>query len=150
MPALCWYATLVVGAGLDSGIGLQGISMRRFMLAIALLAHGALCFAQNDDGASTEAKTLLGKVRAGDTATQFGAGTADDAGDGARRSGSDALERHEIAANNGHAEAQNSTGSALQAEAREAETLVWYGRASKPAWLREAKSTNAHRTLFHG
>lgn len=79
---------------------------------------------------SSETKALIAIADAGDADAQFRVGHAYDTGQGAPRSGENAMKYYLMAAEQGHAEAQNSVGSGLQAEERYSEALVWYERAA--------------------
>lgn len=94
---------------------------------------------------SAETKALIAKADAGDVEAQFRVGNAYDSGRGAPRSGENALKYYLMAAEKGHAEAQNSVGSGLQAAKRYAEALPWYERASAQ---RHALATNNLAYLY--
>jgi uncharacterized protein len=79
---------------------------------------------------SPEIKESIIKADAGDKAAQFRVGSAYDTGDGAPRSRDKAMKYYLMAAEQGHADAQNSLGSGLQAEKNYSEALTWYERAS--------------------
>lgn len=79
---------------------------------------------------SSETTALITKAKAGDTEAQFRVGTAYDFGKGAPRDSAEAFKWYEMAAKRGHAEAQNSVGSGLQAEKKYAEAIPWYEKAS--------------------
>lgn len=79
---------------------------------------------------SSETKALIAKADAGDAEAQFRVGTAYDTGNGAPRSGEQAMKYYLMAAEQGHVEAQNSVGSGLQAEERYSEALAWFERAA--------------------
>lgn len=79
---------------------------------------------------SSETKALIIKAEAGDTDAQLRVGAAYDYGKGAPRDGAEAMRWYRMAADRGNAEAQNSVGSALQAEKRYEEALPWYEKAS--------------------
>lgn len=79
---------------------------------------------------SSEVKALIVKADQGDVEAQFRVGSAYDSGNGAPRSGEKAFKYYTMAAEQGHAEAQNSLGSALQAEKRYSEALPWYEKAA--------------------
>lgn len=79
---------------------------------------------------SSQTKTLITQADQGDVQSQFLVGSAYDTGNGAQRSGEKAKKYYRMAADQGFADAQNSLGSALQAEKRYAEALPWYEKAS--------------------
>lgn len=79
---------------------------------------------------SSETKALIAKAVTGDTDAQFRVGSAYDTGNGAPRNAEKAMEYYLMAAEQGHAEAQNSVGSGLQAVEKYSETLIWYERAA--------------------
>jgi len=72
----------------------------------------------------------LAKANAGDAAAQWEVGTAYDSGRGVRRDGKEAKRWYLTAAEQGYAEAQNSLGSALQAEGHLDKAREWYEKAS--------------------
>ena len=65
---------------------------------------------------SAETKELITKADAGDIEAQFRVGSIYDTGNGAPSSRDKAEKYYRMAAEQGHAEAQNSLGSGLQAE----------------------------------
>lgn len=79
---------------------------------------------------SSETKVLITKADQGDAQAQFLVGVAYDSGNGAPRSEEKAVKYYLMAAEQGHAEAQNSLGSALQAEKRYSEALPWFEKAA--------------------
>lgn len=79
---------------------------------------------------SSETKELITKAEAGDVNAQFLVGSAYDSGKGAPHDSNEAMKWYRMAAERGHAEAQNSMGSVLQAEKRYEEALPWYEMAS--------------------
>ena len=79
---------------------------------------------------SSETKELITKAEAGDINAQFLVGSAYDLGKGAPHDSNEAMKWYRMAAERGHAEAQNSMGSVLQAEKRYEEALPWYEMAS--------------------
>ena len=98
------------------------------LCAIFLLAFSGVTVA--DRFLSSETKALIAKADAGDVEAQFRVGSAYDTGNGAPRSAENAMKYYLMAAEKGHAEAQNSVGSALQAEEKYSEALVWFERAA--------------------
>jgi TPR repeat protein len=96
-------------------------------LAIALLLP-LLVFAQ--DGLSDAVRDLLQQARSGDASAQFAVANAYDGGRGAPRNGEEAMRWYQAAAEQGHAEAQNSVGSGLQAAKKYAEARSWYEKAA--------------------
>lgn len=79
---------------------------------------------------SDRVRDLLEKAKTGDASAQFLVGNAFDSGRGATRDGKEAMRWYMAAADQGHAEAQNSVGSGLQAEKKYSEALVWYEKAA--------------------
>ncbi len=79
---------------------------------------------------SSEAKALLTAAKAGEAEAQYKLAVAYDWGQGAPRSGKKAKKWYLAAASQGHAEAQNSLGSALQAEGEMSEAFRWYRAAA--------------------
>jgi TPR repeat protein len=96
------------------------------IIASATLASPAL----GDDRLSTETNGLLAKAEAGDPKAQFELASAYDSGQGAPRNGQETQRWYRASAEQGYAEAQNSLGSALQAEKRYVEALPWYEKAA--------------------
>ena len=82
------------------------------------------------DGLSAEMRNLRASAEAGNAAAQFRLATAYDWGQGAPRGGAQAKRWYSAAAEQGMAEAQNSLGSALQAEKRYEEARSWYEKAA--------------------
>lgn len=79
---------------------------------------------------SAETKELITKADAGDIEAQFRVGSIYDTGNGAPSSRDKAEKYYRMAAEQGHAEAQNSLGSGLQAEKKYTEAKLWYERAA--------------------
>jgi len=75
---------------------------------------------------SSETKELITKADAGDKDAQFKVGLAYDSGNGAPSSIDKAKSYYRMAAQQGHAEAQNSLGSIFQAEKNYVEAKSWY------------------------
>ena len=98
------------------------------LLSLLLLSFSGLTNA--DMFLSSETKALIVKADAGDSDSQFRVGSAYDTGKGAPRDGVKAMKYYLLAAEQGHANGQNSVGSGLQAEKRYAEALPWYERAA--------------------
>lgn len=94
---------------------------------------------------SSETKALIEKAEAGDSEAQFKLGVAYDFGRGAPRNATDAVRWYTMAANSGHAEAQNSLGSLAQAEKNYPEARVWYEKASVQG---HAQATNSLAYLY--
>jgi TPR repeat protein len=80
--------------------------------------------------AATSIEEVRQKAEAGDRDAQFRLGSAYDSGAGVPRDGAEAMKWYLRAAEAGHAEAQNSIGSGLQAEKRYEEARTWYERAA--------------------
>ncbi|MDP3270355.1 tetratricopeptide repeat protein [Limnobacter sp.] len=79
---------------------------------------------------SSDTKMMIEQAEAGDAMAQYKVGVAYDFGKGAPRDVVKAKKWYELAANQGHAEAQNSLGSIFQEEKRYEEALLWFERAS--------------------
>ena len=79
---------------------------------------------------SASVRTSLEKAKAGDAAAQFAVAVAFDNGRGAPRNRNEAMRWYKSAAEQGHAAAQNSVGSVLQAEKKYAEARGWYEKAA--------------------
>ena len=78
-----------------------------------------------------ETQLLITEAQAGDVEAQFRLGAAYDSGNGVRKSVTEAIEWYRMAAENDHAEAQNSLGSIYQAEKKYKEALFWYEKAAE-------------------
>src|SRR5471032_756809 len=72
---------------------------------------------------------LMERAEAGDIEAQFRLGSRYDTGDRATSDGGETIKWYRRAAEAGHANAQNSMGSVIQAEKRYEEALHWYERA---------------------
>ena len=94
------------------------------LLSTLLFTYSSLSVA--DWFTSSETKELITKADAGDSEAQFKVGYAYDYGNGARSSSDKAKKYYSLAAQQGHAEAQNSLGSIYQAEKSYAEAKSWY------------------------
>ena len=98
---------------------------------VAFLCSALLvCSSLADERLSPETQDLLNSAKSGDPKAQFVLGAAYDSGRGAPRDAAEAAKWYRASAAQGYAEAQNSLGSALQAEKRFSEALPWYERAS--------------------
>jgi len=95
-------------------------------LFFALILTGC----QSQPTRSPEILNLEQKAAAGDAAAQFSLAAAYDFGHGVERSGPLAFKWYTKAAEQGHAEAQNSLGSAYQAEKKYSQALFWYQKAA--------------------
>ncbi len=119
----------------------------------ALLALlGALCIsspsALADTNLSSEVNALQSAAKGGDAEAQYKLAVAYDWGQGAPRNGRKAKKWYLAAASQGHAEAQNSMGSALQAEKNMSEAIKWYQRAADQ---KHALGTNNLAAMYdHG
>lgn len=113
------------------------------VLFALVLIHAEVASAEQR--VSPEINALMRQAEAGDTNAQFRVATAYDSGQGAPRDGKEAMRWYLKAAENGHAEAQNSVGSGLQAAKRFKEALPWYERASAQ---RHALATNNLAYLY--
>jgi len=87
--------------------------------------------ALGDESDSSKMDKLVERAASGGAEAQFEVAGAYDAGFYGVRSGELAMKYYVLAAKQGHAEAQNSVGSGLQAEEKYSEALVWYQRASE-------------------
>lgn len=96
------------------------------ILAAAVVATSAIA----QDGLSAAVRELMDKATAGDAVAQFAVGNAYDSGRGAPRDGEQAMRWYKAAAEQGHAEAQNSVGSGLQADRKYSEARIWYEKAA--------------------
>jgi uncharacterized protein len=116
---------------------------------VALLSSVLILAFANDARAdwfvSSEIKALIVKAEAGDPDAQFRVASAYDLGKGAPRDGVEAMKWYRKAAEAGHAEAQNSVGSGLQAETRYEEALPWYEKAAQQG---HALATNNLANLY--
>jgi len=86
------------------------------------------CVSREPISANTQA--LLDKARSGDADAQWKIASMYDTGNGVPRDSKEAMKWYRASANQGNAEAQNSVGSALQAEKRYVEARSWYERAA--------------------
>lgn len=91
----------------------------------------AVANALGDESDSSKMDMLVERAALGGAEAQFELAGAYDAGFYGVRSGEMAMKYYVLAAKQGHAEAQNSVGSELQAEERYSDALVWYKRASQ-------------------
>jgi TPR repeat protein len=96
-------------------------------ITIALLLNAAGFCAARESSAFEE---LLAKANAGDATAQWQVAAAYDSGRWVRRDGKQAKRWYLAAAEQGYAEAQNSLGSALQAEGNLGKAREWYEKAS--------------------
>lgn len=97
-------------------------------LATLLLLFSNLTFA--DWFTSAETKELITKADSGDVDAQFRVANAYDFAKGAPHSAEKAIKYYRMAAEQEHAEAQNSLGSMFQAEKNYADAKVWYERSA--------------------
>jgi TPR repeat protein len=88
------------------------------------------CFTAFAQYGSLFVEELARKADAGDVEAQFRLGSAYDSGQGVARDAAEAEKWYRRAAEAGHAEAQNSLGSGLQAQKRYEEARTWYERAA--------------------
>jgi TPR repeat protein len=102
-------------------------TLRQWVLLCAVVVATPMCFAQYGAMSPQE---LTQKAEAGDPEAQFRLGAAYDSGRGVARDGAEAEKWYRRAAEAGHAEAQNSIGSGLQAQKRYEEARIWYERAA--------------------
>ena len=100
--------------------------LRALCCALALLAFGVSAEA----GLTAEVQALLAKAMAGDPLAQYRVGVAYDYGRGAPADPVVAMKWYRTAADAGYADAQNSVGSLLQAEAKFAEAFEWFEKAA--------------------
>ena len=94
---------------------------------------------------SSETKELISKADAGDSEAQFKVGYDYDYCNGAPSSSDKAKKYYRMAAQQGHAEAQNSLGSIYQAEKSYIEAKSWYELA---AAQNHPQSTNSFGNLY--
>lgn len=78
---------------------------------------------------SSKVSDLIKQADTGDKDAQFAVGSAYDFGQGAPRDGEKAKKYYLMAAEQGHAEAQNSLGSIFEAEGNYTEAASWYYQA---------------------
>lgn len=95
------------------------------------------------DAAAQSLAELTQKAASGDTEAQYQLGAAYDAGRDVPRDLAEALKWYRRAAEAGHIEAQNSLGSAMQAEQRYAEALAWYEMAAAKGHARSISNLAA-------
>jgi len=95
-------------------------------LLIALFLSGC----QSQPTRTQEIQSLEEKATAGDADAQFSLATSFDFGHGVQRNGSSAFHWYRKAADQGHAEAQNSLGSTYQADKNYSQALFWYQKAA--------------------
>ena len=88
---------------------------------------------------------LLQQAEGGDPDSQYRLGLAYDLGGNVPRDLAEAMKWYNLAAGAGNADAQNSVGSALQAEKRYVEAFAWYEKAATQG---HALSTNALAALY--
>jgi|CXWL01.1.fsa_nt_gi hypothetical protein len=86
---------------------------------------------------------LASKAAAGDREAQYQLGAAYDAGRDVPRDLDQAIKWYRHAAEVGHLEAQNSVGSALQAEGRYEEAFAWFEKAAARGHLRSGSNLAA-------
>jgi TPR repeat protein len=101
--------------------------LSRSLFTCAVVFAAPVCLAQYGVISPQE---LTQKAEAGDVEAQFRLGSAYDSGAGVPRDGTQARKWYRRAAEAGHAEAQNSMASVLQAERRYEEARSWYERAA--------------------
>jgi hypothetical protein len=82
------------------------------------------------DAAASSIAELVQRAKGGNAESQFWLAMAYDVGSDVPRDVAEALTWYRRAAAAGHAEAQNSLGSALQAEQHYGEALAWYEKAA--------------------
>ncbi len=100
--------------------------MKRILLLIIGLIFNVFALAAAD----IDIKNLETRANNGDIEAQFALGTAFDWGAGVSANGRKAKKWYQKAADNGHAEAQNSLGSGYQAEKNYTDAKFWYEKAS--------------------
>ena len=108
---------------------LKGTTVLRSLLCFTLTLLGLIASLGHTREPS-KFDQALAKANAGDAAAQWEVGTAYDSGRGVRRDGKEAKRWYLAAAEQGYAEAQNSLGSALQAEGHLDKAREWYEKAS--------------------
>ena len=97
------------------------------LFGISLMCFSVLSFA--DWFTSSKISKLIKKADSGDKNAQFSVGSAYDFGQGAPHDGEKAKKYYLMAAEQGHAEAQNSLGSIFEAEGNYTEAASWYYQA---------------------
>lgn len=105
-------------------------SVKTFISSCFLATILSACATQPAEP-SPEIQALINSANTGDTEAQFKLGNSYDSGHGVGRDGKEALKWYLIAANAGHAEAQNSVGSGYQAEKKYELAYEWYEKAAK-------------------
>jgi len=100
------------------------MAFRTLLACLALAA--SLASAQGSEKFSQQ----LAKAEAGDVSAQFAVGFMYDTGLEVRKDSNEAKRWYTRAAEAGHAGAQNSLGSMLQADKRYVEALTWYQRGA--------------------
>jgi len=103
-------------------------TIRCFVIFLILLLPTS---ASADWFTSSKVNDLIKKADMGDKDTQFAVGSAYDFGQGAPRDGAKAKKYYLMAAEQGHAEAQNSLGSIFEAEGNYTEAASWYYQATQ-------------------
>lgn len=101
---------------------------RRRIACLIFLVFLAGC--QSQPTRSPHVQNLEASASAGDADAQFALGAAYDFGNGVKPNGTLAEHWYSKAAEQGHAEAQNSLGSGYLAEEKYPEALVWYQKAA--------------------
>lgn len=105
--------------------------MRRLLLrTLVCLALSAASAVWAQSGLSEQVQEQLARAKQGDALAQFRVANAYDSGRGAPRDAGEAMRWYLAAAEQGHAEAQNSVGSGLQADKRFSEARAWYEKAA--------------------
>ena len=97
-----------------------------FAIALALFALNPIAHAADP----VNVKALTAKAKTGDANAQYRLGVAYDYGRGVPQDAKAAMKWYRTAADQGHAQAQNSVGSLLQADKKYAQALPWYQKAA--------------------
>jgi TPR repeat protein len=116
---------------------------RIFLLSFFLLAFSTSALA--DWFLSAETKALIVKADAGDIDAQYRVAGAYDSGKGAPHDKNVAVKWYRMAAERGHAGAQNSLGSIFQEGKKYADALPWYETAAAQG---HAQATNSLAYLY--
>ena len=103
----------------------KGTFLKYFTLITLVLLFSQTIHSKELDVATIEKQAIEGDVN-----SQYKFGTMYDSGSGVTRSRNDAEKWYTKAAENGHAEAQNSLGSGYQAEQKYTEARKWYELAA--------------------
>lgn len=104
--------------------------MTNRLLVTAALGIVLAASAQSDEG-STEVQDLIAQAEKGNAVAQYELAMAYEHGVGVETSATKALEYYRLAANQGHAAAQNEVGNSFHGQGRFVEALPWYEKSSE-------------------